>query len=180
MRVPKDFYNKHIGKTYNFLTVLCFARTDTDRPGFLCQCVCGKQVVLCTNHLLSNHTISCGCKKTENNMNRHLTIHGHAAERPYLCKIHWAMIDRCYNESNLGYHRYGGRGIKVCDRWKESVDNLFQDMGDRPSDDLTLERINNDGDYEPSNCKWATMYDQRMNQERMKPKDLIDQNNLTK
>ena len=73
------------------------------------------------------------------------------------------MINRCTNKNHHKYSSYGARGITVCDRWLNSLDNFIKDMGDRPSLDYSLDRINNDGNYEPSNCRWATRSQQMRN-----------------
>ena len=78
----------------------------------------------------------------------------------------WAgMLKRCYNPNNPSYKNYGGRGIKVCDRWRHSFINFYSDMGGRPSG-LTLDRVDNDGNYEFSNCRWATDKEQNNNQRK--------------
>lgn len=77
--------------------------------------------------------------------------------------IYHAMKQRCNNKSHKNYISYGGRGIKVCDRWLESFDNFMEDMGKRPSKHHSIEREDNDGNYEPGNCRWATMHEQSFN-----------------
>jgi hypothetical protein len=84
-------------------------------------------------------------------------------KREPLKEIWVSMKQRCYNKNNPNYFRYGARGIKVCDRWLESFDNFKRDMGLRPAGRYSIERIDNDGNYKPSNCKWATQHEQILN-----------------
>lgn len=86
--------------------------------------------------------------------------HGYEGSPTY--KSWGAMLTRCHNVNYHGYKYYGGRGIKVCDRWKENFLNFLNDMGERP-EGMTLDRIDNDGNYEPSNCKWSTRVEQQQN-----------------
>lgn len=93
-------------------------------------------------------------------------IHGMSKTPEY--RVYYHMIGRCYNLNNSHYKYYGGRGIKVCDEWRYSFAAFFKDIGKRPGPEYTLERINNDGDYKPDNCKWATRLEQNGNTRRNK------------
>jgi hypothetical protein len=122
-----------------------------------CQCDCGNECLVAVNHLNDGRRVSCGCAKLGN---RRAEKHGHYGSPTWRS---WSsMKTRCGNRNVKEFQRYGGRGIKVCDRW-EYLDNFLQDMGDRPSG-RTLDRIDNDGNYEPGNCRWATWSQQRINQ----------------
>lgn len=150
------------GLTFGRLTVVGIEEKEKDRrQRFLCQCSCGNQKTVIGRHLLSGHTSSCGCFRREVTGKRAFK-HG---ESYTLTHTAWTrMKDRCYNENNKDYNYYGGRGIKVCERWHDY--RLFvEDMGHRP-DNLELDRIDSNQDYCKENCRWATRQQQMRNQRR--------------
>lgn len=115
---------------------------------------------------------SCGCLKPVlvNKPKKNIIYHGHSSKKTKTVEyVAWnSMKQRCYNPNNIRYSSYGGRGIIVCDRWRESYLNFFEDMGKRPSDIHSIDRINVDGNYEPNNCRWALPDVQQANKRSQK------------
>jgi hypothetical protein len=134
-----------------------------------CVCVCGTPFTACAWSLKSGNTKSCGCYRREfgRKVGESRSTHGKAHLREYDVWI--SMKQRCDNPKQQAYRDYGGRGIEVCARWRESFPAFMADMGECPRG-FSLDRINNDGNYEPSNCRWATRSEQRINQRPRKRK----------
>lgn len=122
-------------------------------------CFCGKKFVADLNSVRKKTTVSCGCARKAPRTHGHCSVGLESKEY----KIWSGMKARCYSVNRKAYKDYGGRGISVCDRWVNSFENFLSDMGKRPTDNHTIERLDNDGNYEPSNCCWATRKDQQKN-----------------
>ena len=154
-----------LGMVFHRLTVVEFCGTTKGGHSRLwkCVCECGKFKVVRAGCLRSGHTKSCGCIKDEKFIIRN-TTHGLTKAPEY--HIWQAMISRCYHKKNIGFKNYGGRGITVCERWRKSFAAFFEDMGPRPSAKHSIDRFpDNDGNYEPGNCRWATI-DQQVTNKR--------------
>lgn len=156
------------GKTFGRLTVIARHGTAKNRAAiWKCACVCGESLIVESRLLNSGNTKSCGCTRKEFLRDYPPTLkHGHATKHPHQSteyKSWCGMIERCGNKKNHAYDRYGGRGIKVCARWRKSFENFLVDMGEKPHRKLSLDRINVNGDYAPGNCRWATNLEQRHN-----------------
>lgn len=149
------------GNKYNKLTVVKFVRAEGKHRFLKCKCECGNKVIVRATSLTSGNTKSCGCivgKKI---------IHGGAYDREY--RIWQGMWQRCTNSRCKAYPDYGGRGIKVCGRWGKYANFIF-DMGKCPNVEMSLDRVNNDDDYRPGNCRWATRLEQNNNRRPYKKK----------
>ncbi len=161
-RSPK--FKDETGKKYGRLSVLSlFGLTANGMTLWNCRCDCGKAWVTRGSALRSGLTKSCGCLAAEITSKRtteRLTTHGLAGQ-----KVYWAwaaMIQRCSNPNHPSFKDYGERGIKVCERWANSFEAFFADMG-HPPKGMSLERIENDGIYCKANCKWASRKEQQNN-----------------
>lgn len=139
--------------------------TKNNHSLWLCECDCGNTKIVSATSLKTGNVVSCGCYQRE----RHVecaTKHNMCKEHPKLYFEHYNMIQRCHNENCKNYKNYGARGIKVCDRWREDIHNFYDDVSTMPhfeEDGYSLDRIDNDGDYEPDNVRWATIKEQNMN-----------------
>lgn len=145
-----------VGMKYGRLSVM--ERVENDKNGrvrWKCECECGNQTIVRANALRQGHIVSCGCYCREKH-----TTHGGFSTRLY--PIWRSMLDRCYCENHRAYKAYGDRGIKVCDEWKDfekfrewAVSNGYDETA--PKWKCTLDRIDVNSDYEPSNCRWVDM-----------------------
>lgn len=165
----KSKLSLEIGQIFTRLKVIEFlGRGFSGKKIFLCECLCGKTKKVDIYSLISSNTQSCGCLGIENRKIgtvKSCTTHGESRSvgktGEYLSWLR--MRERCKCKKGNRWHKYGGRGIKVCDRWLNSYENFLHDMGRKPTEKHSLDRINNDGNYEPSNCRWATNKDQSRN-----------------
>lgn len=142
------------GNKYGKLTVISFEGLSPDyRAQWLCKCECGKIKIFTSQILKNPKTKSCGCSRGES--------HGESNSKEY--KSWYSIKQRCTNPKSKHYRHYGGRGIKMCSQWHNSFIAFLRDMGKAPSITHSIDRVNNNGNYEPSNCRWATVKEQMNN-----------------
>lgn len=138
------------GDRFGRLTARRFYRHRDGRRRWVCECECGGSVDVAVGDLRSGNTRSCGCLRSESIAAQSFK-HGRSSLPEYA--VWKAMVHRCADESNADY---GGRGITVCDRWRVSFEAFYTDMGPRPFPEAQIDREDNDGNYEPDNCRWVT------------------------
>ena len=154
------------GKKFGRLTVLEYYGNDKYRRAkWVCKCDCGNIKIVRAEYLKNGGIVSCGCYRKERIAECN-TTHNLIENHRNTCCRYYNIISRCHDENDKRYDDYGGRGIKVCDRWRDDIRNFYDDVSKLEhfeEDGYSLDRIDNDGDYELNNVRWATIKEQNLN-----------------
>lgn len=157
------------GQSFGLLTVIKLDHTKNGRSYWLCKCQCGNECIAARDSLLRGDTKSCGCLRVDNILQVSKLNMRHGQKKTRLYSIYHNMIQRCKNSNRNDYNRYGGRGITVCQEWLDDFINFYNwAINSGYNEELTIDRIDVNGNYEPNNCRWATWEVQRLNKRNRK------------
>lgn len=174
------------GQIFTYWKVVKFSHIKNGKAFWFCRCKCGTLKTIGGYLLRSQKSKSCGCFRTEflQQVCKDRATHGEGSNGKETPEYRaWCqMKSRCINQNHVQWENYGGRGIRVCKRWMKSYKAFLDDMGRKPNERHSLDRINNDGNYTPKNCRWATPEEQNSNQRKRKyvPKRHITIDGVTK